>query len=54
MVTLIAKEKYEPQYNQRVEDKAINIVASWYGKPKQLEAMSKEQKIQLIWEMQVE
>ena len=54
LVTLVAKEKYEPHYDQRVEDKAINIVSSWYGKPKQLEVMSKEQKIQLIWEMQVE
>ena len=54
LVTLIAKEKYEPHYDQRIEDKAINIVSSWYEKPKQLEIMSKEQKIQLIWEMQVE
>jgi hypothetical protein len=54
LVTLIAKEKYEPHYDQRIEDKAINIVSSWYEKPKRLEAMSKEQKIQLIWEKQVE
>ena len=54
LVTLVAKEKYEPHYDQRIEDKAINIVSSWYEKPKQLEAMSKEQKIQLIWEMQLE
>jgi hypothetical protein len=54
LVTFVAKEKYEPHYNQKIEDKAINIVSSWYAKPKQLESMSKEQKIQLIWDMQIE
>ena len=54
LVTLIAKEKYEPHYDQKIEDKAINIVSSWYEKPKQLEIMSKAQKIQLIWDRQVE
>ena len=54
LVTLVAKEKYEPHYDQRIEDKAINIVSSWYEKPKQLVAMNKEQKLQLIWKMQVE
>ena len=54
LVTFVAKEKYEPHYDQKIEDKAINIVSSWYEKPKQLEAMSKEQKIQLIWDRQVE
>ena len=54
LITLVAKEKYEPHYDQRIEDKAINIVSSWYGKPKELEAMSRDQKVQLIWEMQVE
>ena len=54
LVTLIAKEKYKLHYDSRVEDKAINMVASWYEQSKQLDAMSKEQKIQLIWEKQIE
>ena len=54
LITLVAKEKYEPQHDERIEDKAINMVSSWYGKSEQLEVMSKEQKIQLIWEKQVE
>ena len=37
-----------------LQDKAINIVSSWYIKSEQLEAMSKEQKIQLIWKNQIE
>ena len=39
-----ANENYEPQHNQKNGDKAINMISSWHGKPKQLEGISEEQK----------
>jgi hypothetical protein len=54
MVIFVAKEKYEPHYDQRIEDKAINIVSSWYEHPNKLKELNRDQKVQLIWKMQVE
>jgi len=54
LVTLMATASYEPHHDQKIEDKAISIVSSWYARPDKLEAMSRDQKVQLIWEMQVE
>jgi len=54
VIIFTANEKRQPQYDQVVEEKAINEVAGWYAPQNELEAMTKEQKIKLIWEMQVE
>jgi hypothetical protein len=54
VIIFTANEKRQPQYDQAVEEKAINEVSGWYAPQNELEVMTKEQKIKLIWEKQVE
>lgn len=53
-ILFIADEKKITEPNPKAEDEAINIVASWYESQEDLSKTSKEEKIKLIWEKQVE
>ena len=54
VIIFTANEKRQPIYDAVVEEKAISEVSGWYAPQHELAAMSKEQKIKLIWEKQVE
>ena len=53
-IQLTANEKKTTEPNPKVEEEAINIVASWYENQIELNKKSKEEMIKLIWEKQVE
>ena len=53
-IKFTANEKKITEPNLKVEEEAINIVASWYENQEALKKKSKEEKIKLIWEKQVE
>jgi hypothetical protein len=53
-ILFTANEKKITEPNAKIEEEAINIVASWYENQAELNKKSKEEKIKLIWEKQVE
>jgi hypothetical protein len=54
VIIFTANEKRQPQYDQVVEDAAINEVSGWYTDQITHAQLNREQKIKLIWEKQVE
>lgn len=54
VIIFTANEKRQPQYDQAVEDAAINEVSGWYTDQITHAQLNREQKIKLIWEKQVE
>jgi hypothetical protein len=54
VIIFTANEKRQPQYDQVVEDAAINEVSGWYTDQINHAQLNREQKIKLIWEKQVE
>jgi hypothetical protein len=53
-ILFTANEKKMLESNPKIEDEAIDLVVSWYESPKVLQKKSKDEKIKLIWELQVE
>lgn len=53
-IKFTANEKKITEPNAKIEEEAINIVASWYENQAELNKKSKEEKIKLIWERQIE
>jgi hypothetical protein len=54
IIRLEATQKKQFVHDPDVEAKAIDIVAGWYVQGKAFSAMSREDKIKAIWELQVE
>jgi hypothetical protein len=53
-ILFTADEKRTSQADSVIEDEAITVVSAWYASQEALAKMSREEKIKLIWEKQVE